>query len=866
MSGGVVGEAFSERSLHKAQAELARCLTALETGLRGAHRETLHARVLSMLPLRWERALEGERFGLSLELRPHVGVTLVICPLFFMSTLKSFEARLTALRVIERHVFLYHPTRAAHLALSSMGHDPKRFALSAHLDVLLTLNLKGEASGEPLPLPEGLSERAFKGLLRRLKLKRGMSAEAIYEALNPSQLSAQSLSELSLIQAGRVMGEGASEASLWARSPQGEPPLNLSFVKALQRELERLILMARESLSVDEVSALNTDEQRASRDVIKRNKLAPLKDLKSPQTLPELLRLSREEVERVITHLTIKEPFIGRFLASTMREVSLSVQTAAVALREQGVVLLVNPYFFMEQLEEIAERGAVLKHEALHIILHHISLIFSPQFSDKERFQVACDLEVNQMISSPWRLPEGALKPERFKLPCGLNAERYYELLGEQSRDQQARPAPSQGHHPWAQEEGGRPLYAPLPPSASQAARQKQRTIRLAKAVVDGLTSQQHGDMPGVLMEMMTPPEERVEESVDWRKALRTFATRHGRRTNAHTYRRPNRRHARLIREPLPAAQRPSQITSQGSSTPNNAQLSARADVQLKRCPLHPLPTPLLISVAREQPQLLPPLSWEALEPSARATLTQRHPLLKRAPLLTWGLLSSEALADLTTLAPSLFEELTWDQLPPQLSARAHYQRVGDELVMYERLKRAPLPALTSRAIHPSLLIIIDTSGSVSDSDLKRVFCELDALKRLGVELHVLEVDSEVQLYHRYDGLRPIAGRGGTCFEAAFKWLKEATTTGVMTPTLSKEVRASPEFFYRSRVDQREHLRVKLKVDGVVYFTDGYAMTPYTPPPCPVMWLLTPYSSDYAIADWEHTTSIVKLPKLTEGG
>ena len=110
-----------------------------------------------------------------------------------------------------------------------------------------------------------------------------------------------------------------------------------------------------------------------------------------------------------------------------------------------------------------------------------------------------------------------------------------------------------------------------------------------------------------------------------------------------------------------------------------------------------------------------------------------------------------------------------------------------------------------------------------------------------------------------------MAGRGGTCFEAAFFWLKEATTRGVITPTLSRETGAS-------RVASEGQLDlafvdqlVKLKVDGVVYFTDGYALPPTTPPPCPVMWLLTPHGSDHRVAEWAHTTTIVRLSKASDG-
>ena len=113
-------------------------------------------------------------------------------------------------------------------------------------------------------------------------------------------------------------------------------------------------------------------------------------------------------------------------------EVTDTLPTAGVALLKNHIVLAVNPTFFMQTLTSTEERGAVLKHEALHIVLKHVLQIRNPVYTDKQLYNIAADLETNQYIGTPWQLPEGALLPSSFpslSLPLHETAEVYYDLL-----------------------------------------------------------------------------------------------------------------------------------------------------------------------------------------------------------------------------------------------------------------------------------------------------------------------------------------------------------------------------------------------------------------------------------------------------
>ena len=76
----------------------------------------------------------------------------------------------------------------------------------------------------------------------------------------------------------------------------------------------------------------------------------------------------QEELSRCIIKLLLKEPFYAHFLAGVPRNITEEIPTAAVGLVKGQMNLFVNEDFFMNELESISARVAVIKHEALHIL------------------------------------------------------------------------------------------------------------------------------------------------------------------------------------------------------------------------------------------------------------------------------------------------------------------------------------------------------------------------------------------------------------------------------------------------------------------------------------------------------------------
>jgi len=107
---------------------------------------------------------------------------------------------------------------------------------------------------------------------------------------------------------------------------------------------------------------------------------------------------------------------------------------------------------------------------------------------------------------------------------------------------------------------------------------------------------------------------------------------------------------------------------------------------------------------------------------------------------------------------------------------------------------------------HTVLGVGIDTSGSISHSELSTFMTGLSELMRLVSDLHVWVADAEVHRYYHNPVLSEIelVGNGGTSFVPLFE-----------------------------DVDRR-----KIKLTLLVYFTDTFGEFPKRPPSYPVLWVV----------------------------
>jgi predicted metal-dependent peptidase len=112
------------------------------------------------------------------------------------------------------------------------------------------------------------------------------------------------------------------------------------------------------------------------------------------------------------------------------------------------------------------------------------------------------------------------------------------------------------------------------------------------------------------------------------------------------------------------------------------------------------------------------------------------------------------------------------------------------------------------------LVFAIDTSGSMGREDLAAILAELRAFREtFPCRLSLLQADAQVQAVTEFEAFDAaelperltLHGRGGTRFEPVFEWVSAQDSAPV-----------------------------------VLYATDGFGSFPASPPPVPVVWLLTP--------------------------
>ncbi|QPN66568.1 VWA-like domain-containing protein [Synechococcus sp. CBW1006] len=258
-----------------------------------------------------------------------------------------------------------------------------------------------------------------------------------------------------------------------------------------------------------------------------------------------LLQRAESELDQAIVMVLRKEPFYGHLLGSVVRRIDARIATAAVTLSPVGVSLVVNPEFFLERLSP-EERCGVIKHEILHLVLRHLFRFEDPG-TDRMQLNVAADLVVNQLVH-PWPLPASAITLASFpqlQLRPGKSVEHYYRRLEQQCRQASGFEStlrrlcdgsPSDHGH-WAAAGGegfsnpgssevmdaGKPLAPELSEQLTRIFEEAfNRQVQRARA---RLSDRQWGDLPGSIRSLVESAAKQATATVDWKRALRLFAS-----------------------------------------------------------------------------------------------------------------------------------------------------------------------------------------------------------------------------------------------------------------------------------------------------------------------------------------------------
>lgn len=162
-----------------------------------------------------------------------------------------------------------------------------------------------------------------------------------------------------------------------------------------------------------------------------------------------------------------------------------------------------------------------------------------------------------------------------------------------------------------------------------------------------------------------------------------------------------------------------------------------------------------------------------------------------------------------------LVDHLLQPQLPWRMLLARYMTAVARDDYSYQRPSRregdAILPTLKSAQV--DVTVVLDTSGSISDTEMQEFVTEIDAIKgqiRARLILHACDAElcrNGPWIYEPWEAFtlpEGIYGRGGTRFTPVFDWLDKLTR----------------------------------KPDLLVYFTDAQGEFPGVEPGYPVLWLV----------------------------
>ncbi|TNE54297.1 MAG: hypothetical protein EP344_14445 [Bacteroidetes bacterium] len=193
-------------------------------------------------------------------------------------------------------------------------------------------------------------------------------------------------------------------------------------------------------------------------------------------------------------------------------------------------------------------------------------------------------------------------------------------------------------------------------------------------------------------------------------------------------------------------------------------------------------------------------LERDAMELHLDSLLRTAH---QRTSAHAWGAMPGEVREILEQLVLRPAPLIHWRQILRLFAESAARTRLKNTIKRPSK-RYGTVPGLKVRP-RQRLLVAVDTSGSVGQEDFTAFFNEVFHLWRTGAQVEIIEADTKVYRQYPYLGRTPeqVSGRGGTDFNAAL-----------------------------------EHAN-RIRPDGLIFFTDGYADKPGIRPRMPVLWVIT---------------------------
>mgnify|MGYP003948752497 FL=1 len=237
---------------------------------------------------------------------------------------------------------------------------------------------------------------------------------------------------------------------------------------------------------------------------------------------------AKNKLEAAISKLVAFQPLYGEVFLHLNKKERKSIPTLAVGvIRRVDLALYYNPDF-ISKLTPTELRG-VLKHEALHVLLHHLTRAKHFAFNFRG-YNIAADCAINCHIEG---LPEGALYPSTFQLEDNQSSEWYYEKLKKEcegeGKDFSDLPGDTLDDHSMWEE------------FDDDIVEEKIRNI--AEKAIKEQEKKGWGNISGNLAQQIIAANKPV---VNWKKEVRWFINKLVLMGRKHTRMRPNRRYGMI--------------------------------------------------------------------------------------------------------------------------------------------------------------------------------------------------------------------------------------------------------------------------------------------------------------------------------
>jgi predicted metal-dependent peptidase len=237
-------------------------------------------------------------------------------------------------------------------------------------------------------------------------------------------------------------------------------------------------------------------------------------------------REARDLIESAVSVLIVMQPIYGTVFLYLNKVETTSIPTMGVGpYRNTDLALYYNPEF-TKSLSPV-QRRAVLKHEALHILLNHLGRAQYYSYAPKA-FNIAADMAINCHIEG---LPENGIFPKTMGFPDFESADYYYNNLPKQDEELAALPS-LQGkslidsHDDWHGTGADNEIISEKVRSISERAIREQE-------------KKGWGDIAGKLAQSIIAANKPV---VNWKKEVRYFVNQIVLAGKRSTRMRPNRR------------------------------------------------------------------------------------------------------------------------------------------------------------------------------------------------------------------------------------------------------------------------------------------------------------------------------------